>query len=120
VENIDVFGDPQRILPALLASESAMPGSWNASLRVAQIEREVKNYDASLAACDRGLARTPGPLGRAWLLQVKADALQKKGRTVEARRALEEALEAAQNIPLRRNRENNTKRIKEALASMPR
>src|SRR5579862_6663512 len=30
VENIDVFGDPNRILPELLASERAMAHSWNA------------------------------------------------------------------------------------------
>ena len=116
VENIQVYGDPKRILRALSASERAMPDSWNASLRVAQMERDAKDYDAAIAACGRGLSRAPGPLGRSWLLQTKADVLTKKGRTGDARRALEEALAAARGIPLQGTRESNLKRIKEALA----
>lgn len=118
VENIDVFGDPSRILPALLASESALPNNWNASLRVAQIERKAKNPDASIAACDRGLSRAPGPLGRSWLLQVKADALREQGLTEDARHALQDALQAARGIPLQRTRENNLRKINAALESM--
>jgi hypothetical protein len=38
VENVQTFGDPNRTLPALVASEEEMPGSWNASLRVAQMQ----------------------------------------------------------------------------------
>lgn len=116
VESIEVYGDPKRILPALSASERAMPHSWNASLRVAQMERDAKHYDAAIAACDRGLHRTPGPLGRSWLLQTKADVLTKKGQTADARRALENALAAAQGIPLGRTRDSNLKRIQNALA----
>jgi tetratricopeptide (TPR) repeat protein len=115
VENIQVFGDPNRTLPALIASEHAMPGNWNASLRVAQMESAAKNYDEAIAACDRGLARTPGPAGRSWLLQTKADALSQKGQTLESHRALEESLQAARAIPSERSRENNIKRIEKSL-----
>ena len=115
VENIQVFGDPKRILPALIASEHAMPDNYNASLRVAQMESAAKNLDESIAACDRGLAREPGALGRSWLLQTKADALERKAQTKEARTVLEQALEAAQAIPNERSRENNIRRIKQAL-----
>jgi len=115
VENIQVFGDPKRILPALVASEQAMPDSWNASLRVAQMESAAKNYDEAIAACDRGLSRNPGPAGRSWLLQTKADALTQKGQTSEAHRALEESLQAARAIPSERSRENNIKRIEKNL-----
>jgi tetratricopeptide (TPR) repeat protein len=118
VENIQVFGDPKRILPVLISSESAMPGDWNASLRVAQMESAAKNYDEAIAACDRGLSRTPGPAGRSWLLQTKAAALTQNGRKVEARRALEEALEAAQAIPNPQAREHNMNRIKQALGRL--
>lgn len=118
VENIDVFGDPQRILPELLASECAMPGSWNASLRVAQMESKANKFAEAIAACERGLSRAPGPLGRSWLLQVKASALREEGRTAEARSALEEALQIAGGIPLDRTRESNVKRIKDALESI--
>jgi tetratricopeptide (TPR) repeat protein len=118
VENIQVFGDPKRILPVLISSESAMPADWNASLRVAQMESAAKNYDEAIAACDRGLSRTPGPAGSSWLLQTKADALTQNGRNVEARRTLEEALEAAQAIPNPQSREHNMNRIKQALGRL--
>jgi tetratricopeptide (TPR) repeat protein len=115
VEDIQVFVDPNRILPALIASERAMPDNWNASLRVAQMEDAARNYDAAIAACDRGLSRNPGPGGSSWLLQIKANALEKKGKKMEARRVLGDALEAAKAIPNERSRENNVNRIKQLL-----
>jgi tetratricopeptide (TPR) repeat protein len=75
----------------------------------------AKNYDEATAACDRGLGRTPGPVGRAWLLQVKADALKKKGQPDAARNALQEALKSAEAIPNPRTRDNNIRNIKEGL-----
>jgi tetratricopeptide (TPR) repeat protein len=115
VENVQVFGDPKRILPALIASERAMPHDWNASLRVAQMENAAKNYDEAVAACDRGLSRMPGAAGRSWLLRTKADALMQTGNSEEARRVLEEALQAAQTIPNAHSRDNNVNKIKQAL-----
>jgi tetratricopeptide (TPR) repeat protein len=115
VENVQIFGDPKRILPALIASERAMADSWNASLRVAQMQSAATNYDEAIAACDRGLSRTPGPAGRSWLLQTKAQALKQIGQRIEADRVLEKALQAAQGIPNRRSRESNVHRIKQAL-----
>jgi len=115
VENIQTFGDPKRILPALIASEQAMSENWNASLRVAQMESAAKNYNETVAACDRGLARTPGPVGRAWLLRIKADALKEKGQPEAARAALLEALKSAEVIPNPRTRDNNIRSLKEIL-----
>ncbi|HEV2615235.1 MAG TPA: thioredoxin family protein [Candidatus Acidoferrales bacterium] len=99
VEDVQTFGDPNRILPALLASEQTMPHNYNASLRVAQMESAINNYREAVAACERGLARSPGPDMRAWLLNIKADGLTKEGKVAEARRANEEGLQAAQAIP---------------------
>jgi tetratricopeptide (TPR) repeat protein len=99
VENIQTFGDPDRILPALLADERILPHNYNASLRVAQMESAAKNYSAAVAACDRGLALSPGPDMRSWLLNVKAEALQEQGKPAEARRASQEGLQAAEAIP---------------------
>ncbi|MBV9073980.1 MAG: thioredoxin family protein [Acidobacteria bacterium] len=115
VEAISIYGDPERVLPALRISEQAMPHNYNASLRVAQMEKAEKHYDAAIAACERGLARDPGALGRSWLLQTKADALKQQGKSAEARQALQQALAAAQEIPMRQSRENNLKKIKQAL-----
>jgi tetratricopeptide (TPR) repeat protein len=115
VENVQVFGDPKRILPALLASERAMPRDWNASLRVAQMENAAKNYDEAVAACDRGLSRAPGAAGKSWLLRTQADALRQTGHREEARRVLEEALQSAQAIPNLHSRDHNVDGIKQAL-----
>ena len=115
VEAVQIYGDPERVLPALRSSEQAMAHNYNASLRVAQMEKAAKHYDAAIAACNRGLSRDPGALGRSWLLQTKADALKQKGESAEARTMLEQALKAAQEIPSQSQRENNLKRIKQAL-----
>jgi tetratricopeptide (TPR) repeat protein len=115
VENVQILGDPARILPALITSELAMPDDWNASLRVAQMESAANNYDEAIAACHRGLSRIPGPLGKSWLLQTKADALRQKGQPAEALQALKEALQAAETIPNTSSREKNVSRIKEKL-----
>ena len=93
-----------------------MAHNYNASLRVAQMEKSAQHYDAAIAACDRGLSRDPGALGRSWLLQTKADILKQKGKSGEAREALEQALKSAQEIPSQSQRENNVRRIKRALA----
>jgi tetratricopeptide (TPR) repeat protein len=118
VESVQILGDPTRILPALVASERAMPEDWNASLRVAQMESAAKNYNEAIAACRRGLSRIPGPLGRSWLLQTQAEVLKHKGQPAEARQALEEALQAAEDIPNTSSRENNVGRIKQKLREL--
>ena len=92
-----------------------MPDGWNASLRVAQMENAAKNYDEAIAACDRGLARKAGPAGRSWLLRIKADALGNKGQPEAARKALQEALTAAEAIPNPQTRESSVKSIKATL-----
>jgi tetratricopeptide (TPR) repeat protein len=115
VENVQVFGDPARILPALIESEQAMPNNYIASLRLAEMENAAKHYDKTIAACDRGLARGPGANGRAWLLRIKAAALRQQGRTEEAHRALQQALEAAETIPNKMGRDMNIPMIKDAL-----
>jgi tetratricopeptide (TPR) repeat protein len=115
VENVQAFGSPERILPELKASELAMPNNYIASLRLAQMELAAKHFDDAIVACDRGLARAPGANGRAWLLQIKAQALREEGERVEARRVLQEALQAAQDIPNKGSREMNVDSIKRAL-----
>jgi len=115
VENVQAFGNPERILPALKASELAMPNNYIASLRLAQMELAANHFDETIAACDRGLARAPGASGRAWLLQIKARALEQNGKTGEAHRALQEALRTAQEIPNQGSRDRNIDSIRKAL-----
>jgi tetratricopeptide (TPR) repeat protein len=115
VENIQVYGDPERILPALKESERAMPHNYIASLRLAQTENAAEHYDEAIAACDRGLGRGPGASGRAWLLQIKAQCLQAENKNAAARQALEQALQAAQEIPGQKGRDMNVSRIQNML-----
>jgi len=118
VARVDVaglLGDPSRVLPALRASERAMPDNYSASLRLAQAESDAKRYDEAVAACDRGLKHVTGPLARAWLLSIKADALIQKGESAEARSVLEEALRSAQQIGVKASRDRNVAAISKAL-----
>lgn len=115
VENIQVIGDPARILPALRASEKAMPHSYIASLRLAQMEFEAKQYDDVIATCRRGLRRSPGAFGQAWLLRIQAEALTASGRKIEAHQVLQKALTAAEQIPSKEARERNVAAIKKML-----
>ena len=117
VENVQIAGDPARILPALRTSEKAMPNNYIASLRVAQMELAAKQYDAAIAACTRGLARKPGAVGQAWLLKIQAQAFQSEGRITEARQTLKNALKAAEQIPSSQSRANNLEAIQKMLDS---
>ena len=98
VEAADALHDPERVLPALIASDRAAPDNYVASLRLAQVELDAKRYADVIAACDRGLAHVTGPLATSWLLQLRAKAFVATGRRDDARRALARALEAAQQI----------------------
>jgi tetratricopeptide (TPR) repeat protein len=118
VENIQVYGDPNRILPALKESERAMPHDYIASLRVAQMESAAGHHDQAIAACDRGLARGPGANGRAWLLRIRAEALLAKGQKTEARQTLQKALQVAQTIPTPKGREMNINMISDKLKAL--
>ena len=118
VDDASMLEEPARVIPALKASERAMPNNYNASLRLAQMETEAKHYDAAVAACDRGLVHVSGPLGRSWLLQTKAEALAQKGDRAGARRALEESLRAAKQIGGQQMRESNVKRISKAIKDL--
>lgn len=115
VDAASELGEPLRVIPALIASERAMPNNYNASLRLAQMETEAKQYDAAIAACGRGLKHVSGPLGRSWLLQTKADAMLRKGDRAGARRALRAALIAARAIGLKTARDRNVEKILKAI-----
>jgi predicted negative regulator of RcsB-dependent stress response len=117
VENLQIIGDPVLILPALRASEKAMPGNYIASLRLAQMEVQAKQYVEAIATCKRGLTRRPGAMGTTWLLRIEAEALEASGRKSEAHKALEEALRSAEQIPSRQSRENSVAAIKKMLES---
>ncbi|HEV2697909.1 MAG TPA: hypothetical protein VGU90_07945 [Terriglobales bacterium] len=115
VDAASLLETPLRVLPALIASEKAMPNNYNASLRVAQMESDAKRYSDAIAACDRGLLHVTGPIGRAWLMQVKAEALQQMGDKKQARQVLQDALPVAEEIGPKQMRKNTIKRLSDAL-----
>jgi predicted Zn-dependent protease len=116
VDAVQLLGTPARAIPALVESERAMPGNYNASLRLAQVATAARRYDDALAACGRGLEHVTGPIARSWLLQTKAEALIGKGDPAAARRALDEALRSARTIGTKANRDSNVARIQRAIA----
>ena len=116
VDAVSMLGTPERAIAPLEASERAMPRNYNACLRLAQVLSDAKRYDEALAACDRGLARVDGPLGRTWLLETKAGAFMGKGDSAQARAVLEEARRSANQIVMASNRDNNLRRIDRLMA----
>ena len=115
VDAASLLGEPERVIPALVASERLMPENYNASLRLAQMETDAKRYAEAVAACERGLRHVTGPLGRTWLLEIEADALLGKGDAASARRVLADALRSAQQIGVKQARERNVEKIQKAL-----
>ena len=118
VENVQVYGDANRIIPALIESERAMPNNYVASLRLAQAELMANRYADAIGTINRGLARNPGAVGRSWLLEMKAEVLTHNGEPDEARKALQSALVAAQQIPTPESRKRTVDRIRLALDAM--
>jgi len=113
-----LLGDPLRVLPALTASVRAMPTNYNASLRLAQMEIDARRYDEAISSCNHGLAHVTGPIGRTWLLQIKADALIHETHLSAAQRVLESALRAARAIGLKQTRDRNVAKVQKTLAEI--
>jgi tetratricopeptide (TPR) repeat protein len=111
VEAADYVPDPASFVPSLEASERAMPGNYVPSFRLAQLLLALGDNDESLAACERGLAKVDGPLGKTWLLELKARGLIARGDRAGAQRVLVEARASALAINTPGNRENNLRMI---------
>ena len=115
VDAASELDNPERVIPALIASERAMPRNYNASLRLAQMEVAAGRYPEAVAACDRGLRHVSGPLGETWLLQTEADALLRQRKLVQARQVLKQALHAARMIGVKQARDRNVEKILKSL-----
>ena len=118
VDAASLLGDPLRVLPELIASARAMPTNYNASMRLAQMEIEARQYDEAIASCNHGLAQVTGPIGRTWLLQIKADALIHQNHLSTALRVLESALSAARAIGVKQTRDRNVAKVQKTLAEI--
>jgi tetratricopeptide (TPR) repeat protein len=113
------LGVPERVIPALEATERAIPADDNPSEWLATAYAAANRPDDAIAACSRGLARAHGPSGSARLLLTRAAARKKQGDVTAARRDLLAALDAAKNIPAASAREGTEAQIKRALDGLP-
>ncbi len=118
VEAASELEEYDRFVPALEASERAMPKNYVPSLRLAQVLVLGKRYDEALAACERGLGKVDGPLGRSWLHQIEAEAWLAKGDRARALAAWKRAREAATAINSQPSRENNLRRIDQQIVEL--
>jgi hypothetical protein len=118
VDAVLLLDEPALALPALEASERAMPQNYTASARLARVAEAAKQHDLALAACERGLLHVDGPIGRTGLLLTKASALQGKGELSRAKETAQLALQAATAIPNPYNRSNAQKRASDFIAKL--
>ena len=116
VEAANFVPDPARFVTKLEASERAMPKNYVPSLRLAQLLLALERNQEALAACERGLAVVDGPLGKTWLLELKARALLAEGDRVGAQVALNDAHESALAINTQSNRDSNLRMISQLMA----
>ena len=116
VEAADFVPDPARFVAKLEASERAMPGNYVPSLRLAQLLLALERNNEALVACGRGLAVVDGPLGKTWLLELKARALLAEGDRAGAQVALNDAHESALAINTESNRDSNLRMISQLMA----
>ena len=107
------LGVPDRVIPALEASERELSGDVDASSRLAAAYTAARRYDDAIAATSRGLGRGPGPEGTVRLLLVRAGAEARKGDVPSARRDLDAAAESASHIPAKASRDVMTTRIEQ-------
>ncbi|HTS03554.1 MAG TPA: thiol reductase thioredoxin, partial [Thermoanaerobaculia bacterium] len=92
------LGQPERVVPALLASERDFPDDYNPPQRLALAYAAMKKYDEALAASDRAMALAYGPR-KLVVYRTRVDILTKKGDAAAARRTLEEMLAWAEALP---------------------
>jgi tetratricopeptide (TPR) repeat protein len=105
---------PERVLPALVASERDLPDDYNPPARQAAIYREMGKYDESIAASRRALERAYGPR-KLRIYDGLADTQEKKGDEAGARATLEEALRFAETLPESRRPKRMLEAMRERL-----
>jgi len=92
------MGKPALAIPALQASEKALPEDYNPPARLAQLFREASRYDDAIAAADRALARAYGPR-KLRVYDLKASSQERKGDRDGQERTLAEALAFGATLP---------------------
>ncbi len=112
------LGQPERVVPALLASERDFPEDYNPPQRLALAYGAMKKYDEALAASDRALALAYGPR-KLVVYRTRVDLLTKKGDAPAARKMLEEMLAYAEGLPAEQRSEKTIAAIRKQLEEKP-
>ncbi len=86
------------VVPLLEQSERELPDDYNASQRVASVYMQLKRVDDALAAYKRALPKAEGTY-RVSILLSCANICESKGDRTGARNTLEQALQAAEELP---------------------
>ncbi len=112
------LGQPERVVPALLASEKDFPDDYNPPQRLAIAYGAMKKYDEALAASDRATALVYGPR-KLVVYRTRVDILTRKGDAAAARRTLEEMLAYAEALPKEQSSERSIAAIRKQLEAAP-
>jgi len=92
------LGKPALAIPALQASEEALPGDYNPGYRLALLYKEAGEDGEALAALDRALPRAYGPR-KLRLFDLKASIQERQGDAPGRRATLEEAVKFGDGLP---------------------
>lgn len=92
------LGTPEKAIPMLEQSARDFPADYNPHARMAYAYKEMKEYDAALAASDRALALVYGPRKLA-VLSVRADIFTAKGDKKAAKETIQQAIDHAKSLP---------------------
>lgn len=89
---------PALAVPALSASERALPDDYNPPYRLAILYREMGRQGDAVAAADRALSKAYGPR-KLRIYDVKASALEREGNRAALEATLAEAVAYAGSLP---------------------
>ncbi|HUM02822.1 MAG TPA: hypothetical protein VL084_11070 [Thermoanaerobaculia bacterium] len=108
------LGQPERVVPALLASQNDFPDDYNPPQRLAIAYGAMKKYDDALAASDRAMERAYGPR-KLVVYRTRVDLLKKKGDSGAARKTLQEMLAFAEALPAEQRSDRTVASIRKQL-----
>jgi len=112
------LGQPERAIPMLEQAERDLPDDFNPPARLAIVHRDLKQFDAALAASDRAMAKVYGPR-KLVVMQTRADIYKDRGDLASARKTLEDALQYANALPEGQRSEGAIKGIQKKLDGLP-
>ena len=109
------LGQPERVIPALLASEKDFPEDYNPPQRLALAYGAMKRYDEALAASDRAMARALRAAQARRLPHARRSAREEWATSESARKTLQEMLAYAEALPAEQRSDRAIAAIKKQL-----